>query len=322
MANGAMVMHMQAQPTSPNGRRIRTWLKNAAVRALVPWAERAEPLGRNVFGILTYHRTCVPESDRERPTFNVTPTRLREQLSGLLRRGFLPWPLSRALDHCRRGLAIPRKTFVVTFDDGYANNVTQALPVLEELAIPATIFLATAYLDTDQPFPFDDWQPQGDRWRCRDAWVPLTRAQCRTACASGLIELGCHTHTHQAFRHRPELFRDDLRAASAALQREFEIEQPLFSFPFGIADEELIRVARQAGMRCGLTTQPRLVHAASDPFTWGRFHVAQSDSSATLTVKLSGWYDALRQLSRPFQSTISPGTHSLAASASVVEAQS
>ena len=50
---------------------------------------------------------------------------------------------------CReRGLPIPRKTFVVTFDDGYVNNLTQALPILTRLGVPATVFVATAYLDS------------------------------------------------------------------------------------------------------------------------------------------------------------------------------
>ena len=57
--------------------------------------------------------------------------------------------------------AIPSNVFAVTFDDGYENNYLNALPILRELNVPATIFVATKYLDTDRPFPFDDWSAAG-----------------------------------------------------------------------------------------------------------------------------------------------------------------
>jgi peptidoglycan/xylan/chitin deacetylase (PgdA/CDA1 family) len=116
-----------------------------------------------------------------------------------------------------------------------------------------------------------------------------------------MIELGCHTHTHQDFRHRPECLLEDLHASLEVLRQDFGIEHPTFSFPFGIADWQMTQVARQAGLSCGLTTSPRLAPVADDSFTWGRFNVSQSETAATLTVKLSGWFNALRSFSQPPQ---------------------
>lgn len=45
------------------------------------------------------------------------------------------------------------KDVLITFDDGYADNYTTALPILEELQIPATFFISTGHLDTDT----EDW---------------------------------------------------------------------------------------------------------------------------------------------------------------------
>ena len=53
---------------------------------------------------------------------------------------------------------IPPGSVVVTFDDGYLNNFTEALPILEEFKIPATIFLATDYMDSGELFPFDKYR--------------------------------------------------------------------------------------------------------------------------------------------------------------------
>ena len=55
--------------------------------------------------------------------------------------------------------------FAITFDDGFENNYVNAWPVLKELNLPATIFVATKYLDSDVPFPFDDWSAAGSSAR-------------------------------------------------------------------------------------------------------------------------------------------------------------
>src|SRR5207245_1286003 len=148
-----------------------------------------------------------------------------------------------------------------------------------ELGVPATIFVATAFLDGDRPFPFDDWQAAGSRWVPPDSWRPLSTAQCSEMQAGGLIDLGSHTHTHAIFRARPEAFVNDLRASLNKMSARFGLEQVPFSFPFGIADPDLIAAARRSGVLCGLTTQCELVRPWSDPFTWGRFNVTDSDTS-------------------------------------------
>src|SRR5690606_15967920 len=97
----------------------------------------------------------------------------------------------------------------------------QAFPVLRRLKIPATVFLATAYLDSSRPFPCDDWSVTGQDDVPASAWRPLTTNECAEMQQSGLIELGAHTHTHQDFRNRPEALRDDLIQNIAELKDRF-----------------------------------------------------------------------------------------------------
>src|SRR5262249_50531999 len=70
-------------------------------------------------GIVTHHRVAPHVPPLPPPLHNVTPERFREHLGGLLARGFVVWPLSRVLEHRRRGLPVPPRTVVVTFDDGF-----------------------------------------------------------------------------------------------------------------------------------------------------------------------------------------------------------
>lgn len=261
------------------------------------------PRGADGLGILMYHRVVEPPEGFPRPTWNVPPARLEQQLAGLLRRSWQPFALRSVLDRQAEGLSLPRKAFVVTFDDGYENNLLYALPVLRKLGIPATIFLATAYLDTDQPFPSDDWSAAGDPGVPAETWRPLTTEQCHELAASGLIELAAHTHTHADFRSHPAELITDLQTCCRELRDRFGIERPTFAFPYGtkadgFASPALASAARQAGVQCSLTTEPQLVGKTDDSFDWGRFAAEEHDTAATLAGKLGGWHSLLRSMAR------------------------
>jgi peptidoglycan/xylan/chitin deacetylase (PgdA/CDA1 family) len=210
-----------------------------------------------------------------------------------LSRGFEAWPLTKLIDAHRNAVAIPSNAFAVTFDDGYENNYFNAWPILQELNVPATIFLATRYLDSDKPFPFDEWSLAGSSSVPGSAWRPLSTRQCLEMLNSGLVELGAHTHSHGRFLRRPEAFHSDLKCCLAVLRDRFGLDRPLFAFPFGEFCTELINVAAQLNV-CGcLTTRHRRVNPGDDSFIFGRFNVEGGDSPAVLAAKLSGWRTAV-----------------------------
>jgi len=106
-----------------NGILHSSWLRyipqRFAERAAVPMHFIFGNRCRNSFGVLMYHRIAPHTPGVTVPTWNVTPERFRDQMRGLLARGFKPWPLRKAVEYHRQGLPIPRNTFVLTFDDGY-----------------------------------------------------------------------------------------------------------------------------------------------------------------------------------------------------------
>ena len=277
--------------------------RQLALKALASLRLGFGPRVPEAFGILMYHRIAPAAPGLPKPTWNVPPERFRAQIAGLLRRGYEPWPLRKVLDWHHHQRPIPRTAFVVTFDDGYDNVFRNAWPVLRDLRVPATVFLATAYLNSDQPFPCDDWSLAGSHDVPASSWRPLTTGQCRAMAADGLIELGTHTHTHADFRNRPQALVDDLRASLDVLRDKFGLTDATFAFPYGtkhlgFSGPELSHAAREAGVLCSLTTEDELVTPGCDPFDWGRFTAEDTDTAATLSAKLDGWYTAARSLWR------------------------
>jgi peptidoglycan/xylan/chitin deacetylase (PgdA/CDA1 family) len=243
-----------------------------------------------------YHRISPLTPGVPAPPFNTTPAHFREQLTGLRARGFQFVSLSEMLASHNSGETVPEKSVVVTFDDCFESVYTHAWPILQELSLPATLFLSTAYLDSDAPFPFDTWGQEFASHVPGNHYRPIRTDQCAEMLDSGLIDLGTHTHTHADFRQHVAEFADEMQIAAEILKLRFGVEHRMFSLPFGnpaggYASEELLAAARDSGASCALTTESSLVDVCRDPFGWGRISVFDWDTSFTLAGKLNGWYD-------------------------------
>ncbi len=288
-----------AAPAGSRLARLGELRNRVAARGLGLLPATLGPRFASGFGILMYHRVVARPQGGVAPTWNVTPERFRAQLEGLLKRGYRAWPLREVLAYHLAGRRIPPRTFVVTFDDGYENMFRNAFPMLRQYGIPATVFVATGYLDSPHPFPFDDWPPEGTASVASETWRPITTAQCEEMLASGLIELGTHSHIHADYRGRPDELCRDLAVSLDVLRMRFGVSDASFAVPFGFGcrkydGPELSEAAKQAGVTCLLTTDSELVRPGDDPLNWGRFAALDTDSVGSLAAKLDGWYSLAR----------------------------
>jgi peptidoglycan/xylan/chitin deacetylase (PgdA/CDA1 family) len=187
--------------------------------------------------ILCYHAV----SDAWTTEFAVSAAQLDSQVRSLVRRGYRPATLSGALDH-RPG----RKTLVVTFDDAFASVRERALPVLDELSVPATVFVPTAYVAGEEALEWasmGEWAdtPFADELRCM-SWSDL-----RSLADAGW-EIGSHSHTHQ---HLTTLADDqldqELIRSRACCEEELGRPCRTLAYPFSAYDRRVMDRALAAG---------------------------------------------------------------------------
>lgn len=107
-----------------------------------------EPLG----AILMYHRIGPTTDDPF--DLAVTPENFRSQLLEARRRGFTTRTASEMADRIGQG-RLPRLSLCITLDDGYADNLRNAYPILRELRMPATIFTVAGAVGSDDEFWWD-----------------------------------------------------------------------------------------------------------------------------------------------------------------------
>ncbi len=107
------------------------------------------PAGQNArLSILIYHRVLAGQD----PIFPHEPTtEIFDAQISRLKAAFNVLPLAEAVMRLKKG-TLPARAACITFDDGYADNVTQALPILQKHGLHATFFIATAYLNGGRMF--------------------------------------------------------------------------------------------------------------------------------------------------------------------------
>ena len=122
-------------------RRVLT--RNASLRRALRSASRRQ------VAILMYHGV----TDQPLPVYNWCHMPLCEfsEQMAFLAETYHPLPLSEVAGRMADGRPLPDLTVCVTFDDGFRNNLTNALPVLRKHGIPCTVFVSTALPDSGQP---------------------------------------------------------------------------------------------------------------------------------------------------------------------------
>jgi peptidoglycan/xylan/chitin deacetylase (PgdA/CDA1 family) len=174
------------------------------------------------------------------------------------------------------GAAPTAPPVVVTFDDGTVDFVDVALPIIERYRIPVTLYAATAFIDEGTPFPGDG--------------RPVSWAGLADACATGLVDVGSHTHRH--------LLLDRLRTADidGELDRSIDLiatrlGRPALDFAYpkavlGSADAAAaVRARFRSAAVAGTRANPV---GTTDPHRLSRSPIQRSDGMRWFERKLAG----------------------------------
>jgi peptidoglycan/xylan/chitin deacetylase (PgdA/CDA1 family) len=100
--------------------------------------------------ILCYHGIALDEEHLWRPETYISPKLFGERLEFLSRSGYSVLPLGEAVERLYRK-DLPRRSVVITFDDGTYDFLEHAFPALKRFGFPATVYQTTYYCDYDRP---------------------------------------------------------------------------------------------------------------------------------------------------------------------------
>ena len=233
--------------------------------------------------ILMYHRVDrLPYYDQ----LTISPE-LFEQHMAYLAAHQRVISLSQAVDELSSAEKI-RPAVVVTFDDGYRDNLLHALPILERYKIPATIFVTTQFCDQTHRHPryASTAQPLHVNW---GEAIDLSRHHG--------ITLGSHSVSHPYLsRLSDQQAEFEISGSRRLIQEKTGIAIDFFCYPSGDYCRRESGYAKQAGYLGAVTVAPGTNRKTTPLYELYRTEVTQNDSVTDLKHKLSGAFDPLHML--------------------------
>jgi peptidoglycan/xylan/chitin deacetylase (PgdA/CDA1 family) len=269
--------------------RAKQLLKNGVYRAIGETVSGVGALDGDAdrtLRVLMYHKV-----NDLWPNPTTVPTAVFEEQMGLLGElGYTPVSLDAVRDHYVDGSELPSRAVLITFDDGYRDNLENAFPVLRRHGYPAVVFVPIGFLDDGRPLPHEE--P-----------LRLLGVRNETLGWDELAELeagGVRIESH-GIGHRPVSELEPAEAAREIALSKLRLEERLgreveaFAFVKGsLADyrPEHASLVQQAGYKLAFTSVSGANGPGSDRFRLRRYNV-EPYPARTFELVLSGACDLI-----------------------------
>ncbi|MEQ1821855.1 MAG: polysaccharide deacetylase family protein [Fimbriimonadaceae bacterium] len=206
--------------------------------------------------VLMYHRISdlTPTQARSPLTrdLTVSPKDFEEQVSYLKNNGFSILSIYDVQAALLNGMPLPKKSVVITMDDGYRDNFEQAFPILQRHGVPATVFVVTSVVGDSKHL----------------SWAQI--AQLRESAWS----FGSHTVSHPDLTVLPgDRLETELVNSKSVLEQRTASPVTTIAYPSGRFDDRVVQATQKAGYLTGWNKGGGPVRPGDDPFRLPRVRV-------------------------------------------------
>lgn len=173
------------------------------------------------------------------------------------------------------------KVVGLTFDDGFQNNLTHALPVLQRHGFSATCYGVSNMIGGT------------NRWDLgKVAEKPLMTLSDWQAWRDAGMDIGSHTRDHANLAElAPDAARDQIARSKSELEQAIGCEVRHFCYPYGSYRPEHMEMVQQAGYSTATTTQRGRVHAGAMRYELHRIMVARATNFMQFFLKIASGYE-------------------------------
>jgi peptidoglycan/xylan/chitin deacetylase (PgdA/CDA1 family) len=231
--------------------------------------------------ILMYHmiRDAIP--GKKFNSLRVSPEAFESQIKYLHDNGWHSYTMEEAINQKR---SLPLKSVVITFDDGYQDNLTNALPILEKYGFKATVYLVNDRHDRD----WSGYRKAKNRGAGLKDEPKLSDDEVKTLLESGLVEIGAHTLTHANLLRLDEIqSRREICGSKEEIEEKFHTVCRSFAYPFGLYEEKDKKSVATCGYTHAVTTETGIADLKRcDPFEIPRVTVSGKDNFLAFRLKL------------------------------------
>jgi len=232
--------------------------------------------------ILMYHKVN-PDPATGGQGLRVHPLEFETQMAYLYCSGYKSISLANLADHSDRGMPLPPRPVIITFDDGYQDNFTYAYPILKKYQMTATIFVVAGTVGDINQFDF------GEGTQPLNKMADLHQLK---EMARGGITIGCHTMTHPHLAGlKKEEARHEITESKKQLETLLNTPVEFFCYPYGSYDRDTLNMVRESGFRAAVTTQRGLGRYPEEAFALKRIRVRGDYSLVRFLQELARYHN-------------------------------
>lgn len=261
-------------------------LATVAARVLAVYeSARMQKAVPDFIPVLMYHKIPdVPPATKHH--IFVTKENFAKHLTYFKEHNFTPITFRDYQDFAsgRRKLSeFPRKPIILTFDDGYTDNYTNLLPLMQQFGYRGVI-----YLLGDFEVRYNQWDLAVDPTEPR-ADI-MSEAQKRAFVAADW-EIGAHTLSHPHLTALPPaVAANEIAQSKANLEGRLGIEIQSFAYPYGDLNADSKALVQQAGFRFAVSTDTGGLHLEDDRMQIFRVNMFPHETASSLFKKTASWY--------------------------------
>lgn len=231
--------------------------------------------------ILMYHMVSDPIVGAKFNSLRVSTEMFEKQIQYLSKSGWHFFTMSELVDLKDQ---LPEKSIAITFDDGYEDNFSNALPILKKYNAKATIYLVIDRHDREWSSKRKKKNNSGELM----AEPKLLDKQVKELLKTGLIEIGSHTITHD---NLPDITKEqkyqEIVDSKKQIEELFEIKCQSFCYPFGLYDNTDLKLVEQAGYSNATTVEKGIDNIQqANPYQFKRITISGNDNFYAFLLKL------------------------------------
>ncbi|MFT5872073.1 MAG: peptidoglycan/xylan/chitin deacetylase (PgdA/CDA1 family) [Clostridium sp.] len=217
----------------------------------------------NKIPILMYHSISYEKGN----TLRIPKENFRNQMKYLSNNNYTTLSLDELYSYMQKGEKLPTKPIVITFDDGYKDNYTNAYPILKEFNLKATVFVITNCIDIEKNY--------------------LTTNEIKLMDLHN-VRIESHTEAHE---HLDKIsYKDNVKTMTASkvkLENILNRKINYIAYPYGGYTESTIKAAKQTGYILAFSTEFGWIGKNDNIYSLGRIFVSSDYNLEQFKAKLN-----------------------------------
>jgi peptidoglycan/xylan/chitin deacetylase (PgdA/CDA1 family) len=227
--------------------------------------------------VLLYHKLSLTHED----SLTIKQSTLEQQLAYLAEKGYQTVSINQLILYQEKRVPLPKKPVMISFDDGFVNNLELACPLLRKYQCKAVFFIPSAGIGKT-----NFWDKTGE---------PLMSAEQLKSLDRGLFEIALHSLDHKNYKHMtPQQIKTDITKSIEVFTQNSIGFVPGFAYPYGGRPKDkavyaaMIRAFSDAGIKLAFRIGNKVNKLPlKNLFEVRRISIRGTDSMWTFRTKLT-----------------------------------